>query len=173
VDGLAAAFPLLDEFGRQLRSSGASEDTERETDRQVLTWNNLLQTNANAVNPGMDRTLYEQTVKVGVRTQLLESWLGERLVKRCIHVDPQGLVMMQVQQIVDSLIPDVPVEREIIVETPTAAAATQAPPPAPPNPVGAEKTAIQIELQVVDRDAFALELAREWVLSGLPRNPVR
>ena len=26
---------------------------------------------------------------------------------------------------------------------------------------------------VVDRDVFALELAREWVRSGLPRSPVR
>jgi hypothetical protein len=175
VDGLAAAFPLLDEFGRQLHASEASEDTERETDRQVLTWNNLLQTNANLVSPAVDRTFYEGTVKVGVRAQLLESWLGERLVRRCIHVDPQGLVMTQVQQIVDSLIPDVPVEREIIVEAPTAPVqeTPPPPPPAPANPVGAEKTAIQIELQVVDRDAFALELAREWVLSGLPRNPVR
>jgi len=29
------------------------------------------------------------------------------------------------------------------------------------------------ELQVVDRDSFALELAREWVRAGLPRNPIR
>jgi len=29
------------------------------------------------------------------------------------------------------------------------------------------------ELLVVDRHAFALELAREWVRSGLPRSPVR
>jgi len=170
VDGLAAAFPLLDEFGRQIRND-ASEDTQRETDRQVSTWNNLLQARANAMSPPtMDRTFYEGTVKVGVRTQLLESWLGERLVTRCIHVGPEGLVMTQVQQIVDSLIPDVPVERKIVVEAP---AAPVPPTPLPTSPVVDEKTAIQIELQVVDRDAFALELAREWVLSGLPRNPVR
>jgi hypothetical protein len=29
------------------------------------------------------------------------------------------------------------------------------------------------DLQVVDRDSFALELAREWVKAGLPRNPIR
>jgi hypothetical protein len=29
------------------------------------------------------------------------------------------------------------------------------------------------DLLVVDRDAFAVQLAREWVRSGLPRSPVR
>jgi len=58
--------------------------------------------------------------------------------------------MTQVQQIVDSLLPDVPVERW--------------------QGIG---PAARAELQVVDRDAFALELAREWVRTGLPRNPVR
>jgi hypothetical protein len=57
--------------------------------------------------------------------------------------------MSQVQQIVDSLLPDVPVQRR------------RKPP------------AEGFELLVVDRDAFALELAREWVRSGLPRSPVR
>jgi len=58
--------------------------------------------------------------------------------------------MAQVQQIVDSLIPDVPVERQ--------------------NGAGAT---IARKLNVVDRDAFALELAREWVQREIPRNPVR
>jgi hypothetical protein len=59
------------------------------------------------------------------------------------------LSMSQVQQIVDSLLPDVPVQRR-----------RKAPEDG-------------FELLVVDRDAFALELAREWVRSGLPRSPVR
>jgi len=50
-----------------------------------------------------------------------------------------GLSMNQVQQIVDSLLPDVPVQRR-----------KKAP-------------ATGFELLVVDRDAFALELAREWI----------
>ena len=58
--------------------------------------------------------------------------------------------MAQVQQIVDSLVPDVPVERKKTI----AGGASY-------------------EVQVVDRDAFALELAREWVRVGLPRTPVR
>jgi hypothetical protein len=58
--------------------------------------------------------------------------------------------MAQVQQIVDSLLPDVPIERlQSAVPVPTR------------------------ELQVVDRDLFALELAREWVRTGIPRNPIR
>lgn len=141
VDGLAAAFPILDEFGRRLRGdAAASADTEREIDRQVNIWN-LLVDEQLAGN--------EITVKVGVRSQLLERWLGERLISRCIQVDAKDLAMAQVQQIVDSLVPDVPVERR-----------------------KTDATGVSYELQVVDRDAFALELAREWVRAGIPRSPV-
>lgn len=35
VDGLASAFPVLDEFARMLRQGVPSLDIERETDRQV------------------------------------------------------------------------------------------------------------------------------------------
>ena len=140
VDGLAVAFPLLEEFGRQVRSPDASADTERETDRQIGIWNALV-----AEKVAGD----ESAAKVGVRSQLLERWLGERLISRCIQVQTQDLTMTQVQQIVDSLVPDVPVERQKTDPLP------------------------HYELQVVDRDAFALELAREWVRTGLPRTPVR
>jgi hypothetical protein len=142
VDGLAAAFPLLDEFGRRLRTQEprATADTERETDRQVNTWNALV-TEKLAGN--------ERDAKVGVRAQLLAQWLGERLVSRCIQVDTEDLTMAQVQQIVDSLLPDVPVERR-----------------------GRKAPSPPYELQLVDRDAFALELAREWVRAGIPRTPV-
>ncbi|MFO0869660.1 MAG: hypothetical protein U0935_12080 [Pirellulales bacterium] len=34
-------------------------------------------------------------------------------------------------------------------------------------------TTLGFELLVVDRDAFALELAREWVRSGVPRSQIR
>jgi hypothetical protein len=54
-----------------------------------------------------------------------------------------------VQQIVDSLLPDVPIQRR------------------------KKEPENGFELLVVDRDAFALQLAREWVRSGLPRSPVR
>jgi hypothetical protein len=91
-------------------------------------------------------------LKVGVRAPLLERWLGERWVGRCIRVDGTDISMSQVQQIVDSLLPDVPIERRS--KTP-------------------EDPEHSFELLVVDRDAFALELAREWVRSGLPRSPVR
>jgi len=139
-DGLTAAFPLLDEFGRRLRTQDATADTERETDRQVSVWNSLV-TEKLAGN--------ERDAKVGVRAQLLQHWLGERLITRCIQVGAGDLAMAQVQQIVDSLLPDVPVERRTV-----------------------KVTEVSYELQVVDRDAFALELAREWVRAGIPRTPV-
>ena len=149
VDGLADAFPELDEFGRKLRQDTPSSDIERETDRQTNAWNAFINTPAkDAVRP-KSAEQRERMLKVGVRAPLVERWLGERWVGRCIRVDSNDLSMSQVQQIVDSLLPDVPVQRR-----------RKAPEPG-------------YELLVVDRDAFALELAREWVRSGLPRSPVR
>jgi len=142
VDGLAKASPQLDDFARKLYKDPltVSSDIERETSRQTEAWNNF-------VSPALGNS--ESTLKVGVRAPLLEQWLGERWVGRCVRVDGYDLNMSQVQQIVDSLLPDVPVQR--IRKAPETG----------------------FELLVVDRDAFALELAREWVRSGLPRSPVR
>ncbi|MEO8136592.1 MAG: DUF4062 domain-containing protein, partial [Betaproteobacteria bacterium] len=100
LDRLSEVFPLCREFLKQLRDneSTSSSDTERETDRQINIWNRVHEP---PNGPG------ERMAKVGVRAELLERWLGERLVTRCIRVDQQGLTMAQVQQIVDSLLPDV------------------------------------------------------------------
>jgi hypothetical protein len=160
VDGLGAAFPLLDEFARRLREEPGTQDTDRETDGQIQQWDEMLRAGprpprparAKAAKPppagGSNTQAAESATKVGVRPELLRAWLGERLVSRCITVDETGPTMAQVQQIVESLLPDVPIQRHV---------------PDPGVPV----------LQVVDRDAFALELAREWVRSGLPRTPIR
>jgi hypothetical protein len=152
VDGLAAEFPFLDAFARGLRVTPASSDVEVETDRQTTAWTAFVkaQLPKSKQSPG-DAMEYERKVKVGVRAPLLAAWLGERWVDRCIRGDGGDLSMAQVQQIVDSLLPDVPVERR--------------------RAASGEEDGFQ--LLVVDRDAFALELAREWVRSGLPRSPVR
>lgn len=149
VDGLAAAFPVLDGFARSLRETPASPDIEREIDRQTQAWNAAVAQAAGQARPKLPPPDVERAWKVGVRAPLLARWLGERWVERCIRVESNDLSMSQVQQIVDSLLPDVPLERRR---------------PSPDRPH---------ELLVVDRDAFALELAREWVRSGLPRSPVR
>jgi Domain of unknown function (DUF4062) len=140
IDGLASAFPALDEFERKLRQDVPSLDIERETNRQTNAWNAFIASPAGS---------NELAIKVGVRAPLLERWVGERWVGRCIRVDGNDLSMSQVQQIVDSLLPDVPIQRR----------------KKPPKP--------GFELLVVDRDPFALELAREWVRTGLPRSPMR
>lgn len=76
-----------------------------------------------------------------------DRWLGKRLVTRCIEIDAEaGLTMAQVQQLVDSLLPDVPVEQRAPAKSATDGA--------------------RPELIVVDRDAFALELA--GAASGFP-----
>jgi hypothetical protein len=147
-DGLAKSCPELDEFGRKLREQPPSPDIEIETDRQTTAWRSFLEP-ARVKPPRPAPEARERKLKVGVRRSLLEQWLGERWVSRCIRVDGNDLSMTQVQQIVDSLLPDVPVQRR--KKTPENS----------------------FELLVVDRDAFALELAREWVRSGLPRSPVR
>lgn len=154
MDGLASAFPELDEFARGLRQDVSSVDIERETDRQINAWNAFvnvlpLPRVVNPVVPLPAIGMNESMLKVGVRGPLLERWLGERWINRCIHVDGYDLSMNQVQQIVDSLLPDVPIQRR--KKAPDSS----------------------FELLVVDRDAFALQLAREWVRSGLPRSPVR
>jgi uncharacterized protein DUF4062 len=149
LEGLGAAFTELDEFGRRLRQEASSSDIERETDRQTNAWKTFVSALPIPAGQILPSGNNEQTLKVGVREPLLERWLGERWVSRCIRVDSNDLSMIQVQQIVDSLLPDVPIQRR-----------------RKPSEPG-------FELLVVDRDVFALELAREWVRSGLPRSPVR
>lgn len=141
LERFAVAFPLCADFVAELRKTEPSMDIERETDRQLNAW---AETHEAPHGPG------EGLAKVGVRPELLERLLGERLISRCINVDVQGLTMTQVQQIVESPLADVPVDR--VVD---------------------EAAGRAHDLQVVDRDAFALELAREWVRTGLPRTPIR
>jgi hypothetical protein len=119
----------------------------RELDRVLAVWHEMIE-------PG------EKNLQVGVRMPLLATWLGERLVTRCVQIDPeQGLTMAQVQQIVESLLPDGPVERLVGDGVPTG------------GPLPGE-TAAGARLMVVDRDAFALQLAREWMQASLPRMPI-
>ena len=88
----------------------------------------------------------EGSLKVDVRRSLLERWLGERLVTRCVEVSTE-LTMVDVQQIIDSPLPDVPLERPPLL----ASGATE-----PPDPSARE-------IVIVSRDAFAVQLARQWV----------
>ena len=141
LDRFSSVFPLCATFLAELRKGEASLDVERETNRQLLLWANVHEA---PQGPG------EQLAKVGVRAELLHQLLGERLVARCIRVDQQGLTMAQVQQVVESPLPDVPIDR-----------------------LSGDEPGTSHDLQVVDRDSFALELAREWVKAGLPRNPIR
>jgi hypothetical protein len=139
-EGLCAAFPEIANFDTTLRSTGGSQDTEREIARCVNLWN--------AQMSGVELNL-----KVGVRWQLVVGWLGERLITRCITIDAEsGLTTAQAQKIIESLVPDVPIEQQI-----RSASGD-----------GAEAGSV-LQLMVVDRDAFALEVAREWIQTGLPR----
>jgi hypothetical protein len=208
MDGLASVFTELGEIARELhpkREFGQnvpSSDIDRETKRQIDAWNASLGGR-------------EADLKVGVRPTLLARWLGDRWVDRCVRVDSDVLNLTEVQQIVDSLLPDVPIQRRKKAKEPqrektegTAAPAMDADetrtqdPPSPTRRASRRARAqsaelkeakvqeakaqggevsrgkvpdvkTELELLVVDRDAFALELAREWVRTGLPRAPVR
>jgi len=173
VEGFGSRFPILDAFLRQLRLAEATEDREREIDRQLGVWSQIFAGTGGPppapphpmdphTVPGVLIPTPEDAVQIGVREELLQGWLGERLIDRCIQVDGR-LSMSQVQQIVDCLVPDVPLE----IHSPALAQPSSTSlvgPPEAPEPTGPQ-------IKVIDRDAFALELAREWVRTGLPRNP--
>jgi hypothetical protein len=152
ADALVSAFPQIGQFSGILGAPSGYVDLEMETDRQTNAWRNFLAKPPMNVLPGLPPSqpppLDERQIKVGVRAPLLERWLGERWVNRCIRAEGEQLSMHEVQQIVNSLLPDVPIERPQTGAT------------------------VETKISVVDRDAFALELAREWVRSGLPRSPV-
>lgn len=140
--GLCGSFPELAEFDARHRGE-ASLDVGRETDRITSAWNSEMSKS-------------ESSLKVGVRPSLLPVWVGERLVTRCVEIPRDtGLTMIHVQQIVDSLLPDVPVDW-----------------PLPPGQAESPESK-RTRLMVVDRDAFALEVARQWVRAGIPRAPLR
>lgn len=157
LDGLGARFRELDSFIQRLRDTPSSEDRTKETDRQIDTWDTLFVSPTASPAPVPVRARAKQALadvtlptseldrQVGVREELLQAWLGERLIGRCIEIRG-GLTMSQVQQIVDCLVPDVPVEEVSGSDDPPL-----------------------VTIKVIDRDAFALELAREWVRAGLPR----
>ena len=173
LDGLGARFPILDLVARRLRESQSTEDRTQETDRQIAVWKAIFSepqqrprasskpaASTGGVRASRDVALpaTERATQVGVREELLLGWLGERLITRCIEV--QGnLTMPQVQQIVDCLVPDVPLE---LTHQPGAPGKSDVTDPDPP---------IAPSIKVIDRDSFALELAREWVRAGLPRSP--
>jgi hypothetical protein len=193
VEGLEARSPVLAEFARQLRLGEASEDRVLEIDRQLGVWSaifkgagqapSLLHPRDPIAAPDINFPTDERHVTVGVREELLRAWLGERLIDRCIRVDGR-LSMSQVQQIVDCLVPDVPLEIHPLsalnlpaanaapVAGPTTRSRGSKPPPATvAEPPGDVMEPAGVQVKVIDRDAYALELAREWVRTGLPRNP--
>jgi len=144
---LCAAFPELAAFQTTMEGPAVAAapvpngDVAQETHRWANQWRGTM--NAR-----------EGALKVDVRRALLERWLGERLVTRCIEAGDE-LTMVDVQQIVDSLLPDVPIER---------------PPRIPPEATEPQDPS-EREIVIVSRDAFAVQLARQWVRAEMPRIP--
>lgn len=173
-EGLSTRFRELDAFVQRLRDTVATEDRQQEIERQIDLWTEVFDPSptpqarrrasgaGGTPKPPPKARTSESQAQVGVREELLQGWLGERLITRCIDVRG-GLTMSQVQQIVDCLVPDVPVQ-EFRAQG-RAMADSDFAEGQPPEPQE------DVKIKVIDRDAFALELAREWVRAGLPRNP--
>jgi Domain of unknown function (DUF4062) len=147
---LCAEFPELAKFQAKMEQAAVrappppvppTDDVERGTHRWADEWRAKMWPR-------------EGSLKVDVRRSLLERWLGERLVTRCVEVGTE-LTMVDVQQIVDSPLPDVPLERPQV----PARESTE-----PPDPSARE-------IVIVSRDAFAVQLARQWVRAEIPRIP--
>lgn len=135
--GLRDAFERLSDFDNRIRQ-GMSADVERE-----VTW--VGEQWAQTVHP------YERDLKVDVRWQLLNRWIGDPLIQRAVQISPKsGLTINDIAHIVESLLPDVPVDW-----------------PRPTTDL--PSTGRQGRLMVVDRDEFALAIARQWVAASLPR----
>ncbi len=177
LDGLATKFPVLALARRRLLEGEETQDRLQETDRQIAVWSSVFseppvpppRRTGRGTGTAQRATAQaepvvptpERDAQVGVREELLVAWLGERLITRCIEV--QGdLTMPHVQQIIECLVPDVPLEVTRDTLTPVTSNTTDG------IPLEAEP-----RIKVIDRDAFALELAREWVRAGLPRSPAR
>jgi hypothetical protein len=144
-EGIAAAFAEVATFDTTLRQGFASDDVQRETDRTLAVWNQNMAPR-------------ELGTKVGVRWQLLEEWLGERLITGPVKVDADtGLTPRHAQQIVESPLRDLPVEQALPDDDHS--------PDAEPVP--------KFKIDVVDRDAFAVELARAWVRTAVASAHVR
>jgi hypothetical protein len=136
-----AAFHVEMEQEDTAAAPAPLDDVARETQRWAARWQQRMRPR-------------EAGLKVDVRRSLLERWLGERLVTRCVEVGTE-LTMSDVQQIVDYPLPDVPIER--------ASQSKREP--------AAVLDASAREIVIVSRDAFAVQLARQWVRSEMPRMP--
>lgn len=174
LDGMSARFPILDLFARRLRESESTEDRVKETERQIAIWATVFSappslpqaarqrppsTRGSQSSPDPAIPLSERDAQVGVREELLLGWLGERLISRCIEVHGT-FTMSHMQQIIDCLVPDVPLEFCHVTGLASGVGTGMEPPRRP-------------TIRVIDRDSFALEIAREWVRAGLPRNPAK
>lgn len=139
--GLRDSFDQLGQFDAGIRE-GVTADLDREIDRVVERW-------------GRSVGLLESSLKVDVRWQLLQRWIGEALIQRAVLIDPvSGMTITDIQNIVESLVPDVPVDWPQPTEESTASGRRG-------------------RLMVVDWDGFALAIARQWVATSLPRAVTR
>jgi hypothetical protein len=96
LDCFAARFQACSAVLAELRNGEASLDIEREINRQLELWA-MIHEPPNG--PG------ENLATVGLRAELLERLLDERLITRCILVDRQGLPWLRSSRLLNFLYP--------------------------------------------------------------------
>ena len=186
-EGLAATFPKLQEFDADL-TDGASRDIDREIQRATKLWTERMQPAEEAekveVRPALltewlGERLVTRSVEVGPKLTMADvreivfSLIPDVPIER--HVAPKRDPKKDEEGKPGTSEPGGPPPGPAAEPPPGPAAE---PPPGPaaepaPGPAvepGRAKAEPPPELMVVDRDAFALELARASVRSGLPQN---
>ena len=139
-------FRVLGDFEAEVKEGMHLPDVVDESRRRLETWHEFFQPRPRARPKG------ESGEKMWVREGLLQDWLGDYLIKGSVAVDAEAqLTAAQVQQILDWPWPYVPV---VGLKLDRLSNVTQE----------------DRSIAVVNRDAFARQIAQEWIARELPRN---
>jgi hypothetical protein len=154
---ISERFPELRHFETRQRQRRSSPDPGDEARRRLSVWISYFQ----GLKGGEERR------RAWVGHGQIEEWLGDYLIRGHIEVDVEaGITTAQAQQIIGWAWPYVPIiDRQ---SSPVEEDGDEA-----GEPEAESATGPRGRLMVVNRDDFALDLARGWVAREMPRNRAR
>jgi hypothetical protein len=161
-DVLSERFPELAHYETRQRKRRAVHDPGDEARRRLQVWIEYF----DGLTGG------EPAKRAWVGQGQLEEWLGDYLIRGSVEVDVEaGITTAQAQQIIGWAWPYVPIidRRPGSTDDPEAGDDEDGPATAA-VPLGGAGGA---RLMVVNRDDFAIDLARGWVAREMPRNRAR
>lgn len=153
---LSERFPELAQFEKRQRQRRSRPDPGDEAQRRLGVWTSYFN--------GLSGS--EEGRRVWVSHGQVDEWLGDYLIRGHIEVDVEaGVTTAQAQQIIGWAWPYVPIidRQSLRVGEDEEAGEQEAESAAGPRG----------RLMVVNRDDFALDLARGWVAREMPRNRAR